>query len=94
MEAVIAKSLKVKYIYDDKEYSVNYPIESQDDQDILNEAVYTIVNFDINNLTVQLSKPFAIEKSKIYNKDQVREDLTQRISSIIGKNKSLNLTKK
>lgn len=89
----VARGIKVKYTINDVDYQNKYPIKSSEDQDIINAIIFLIADYRISNFGVELGNPFIINKSKLWNKDDLLDDLEDKINTILNRNKKLNLTK-
>ncbi len=91
---IIAKSLKVVFKADNNiDYLNIYPIDSNECHDIITDVVVLIDTKGIHDFKVELSQPFIIEAQRAFTKDDVIGDLTGRISSALGEDNALKLTK-
>jgi len=92
-ENIIAKNVKVTYRYDDIDYLHLYPINSEDSQKIINDIVMLIDDKRVDYFGVELSKPFLMERENVFEREYLKEDLMQKLNSIMGNDNTLKLTK-
>ncbi len=92
-ENIIGKNIKITYKYEDIDYLHLYPINSEESQEIITDVVMVIDDKGINDFAVELSRPFLMERQNACKREFLKDDLSQKISNVMGNENTLKLTK-